>query len=371
MNSSEPRHGAWHEEALRHCARHLGTSKAELQVRKGAPTTEHYASDIYFVSRRSEPDSPTHVIKVGLDTWDPEHEFEALKFAARALSVVPGMTPETNPATTPKTTPETTETGLGVVEAVAFGCAPNFLVTTYQQGVSLQPYLTKSIRGWPLNRPTEQARRQCRALARWVAAFRAAETRADGGLRPADYLEMNLQHVAEIRRAVATAASIERLQRTLEGYMAQLTDDDRLRMSRSYPIRGDCRPKNFLVDEGGTLYGLDMEGFGFGPMEHDLSCMRSAIEMDAVRSPLCARRAQPLWGEFWDTYMQLGNSPRFALLGYLHFLLPTIPKRVRASQASGLRTKILNTLWVRSRLSWLRALTGDLGVDAELLRRRI
>ena len=154
-------------------------------------------------------------------------------------------------------------------------------------------------------------------------------------------------------------------------YFDQLSEDDRSRMICTYPSRGDARPKNFLVDMQGHFYALDMEGFGYGPMEHDLSCLHHALEYDGVRSPGAARRASELWTEFWDMYMSLGNSPALALLGYLYFLLGSIIKFSGRAPSSGWKRRLRTSIWIDNRLRWLDRLTGDLTSDTEHMRCRI
>ena len=336
--------------ALEICARDLEVDAAELRVLPGAVRGVYYKSDIFYVDVGGS-DAPLYVVKVDSGAYDARHEMEALQYAAWLLG-------QSSPSE------GRSEGGLGVVRPVGWGADPNFLITRYQPGELAQTAFDRVVLRWRGPRPLSEAHANARLIARWLGEFRARGAGDGGGLDPSAYL-------AEIRnRADALIAPLDArkqmnvLVRHVEHYLNQLGDEDIARMIQRYPNRGDARPKNFLVSDEGVLYAFDMEGFGFGSMEHDLSCLHHALEYDGVRTPAAGRRASTLWMTFWEEYMQFGSSPPFALLGYVYFLLDRMRSSAQSASGSRLRRRARTQVWLRSRFGWLATLTGDLYTDA-------
>jgi hypothetical protein len=315
---------------------------------------QHYRSQIFYVGARGST-SPLYVVKLDSDPYSPSHEQEALEFAARLL----GETPAESTA------------GLGAVQPLGWGTDPNFLVTRYQAGELAQTIIDRAVIGWRRPRPVEEAHAQARQMARWLGEFRARGARAGGGLDPSAYLDEIRERTRAVKSVLDADDEMDRQLRHVERYLKQLGDEDIARMSREYPNRGDARPKNFLVGDGGVLYALDMEGFGFGPMEHDISCMHHAFEYDGIRTAAAGRRASVLWQTFWNEYVQHGSSASFALLGYLYFLLERMQKSAELASGSGIRRRVELRVWLRNRFAWLSRLTGDLEADAQCMRNNV
>ncbi len=341
-------------EAIEICAADLDCREADMQVLPRRFKTRHYKSMIFYVATRGAPD-PLYVVKVDSDPYSPAHEQKALEFATGLLSEI--------------TSDSTAD--LGVVQPLGWGTGPNFLVTRYQPGELTRTIIDRAVLGWHRSRPVEEARGQARHIARWLGVFRARGARADGGLDPFTYLDKIRERAGALKSALGAADELEHLVRHVERYVRRLGDADVARMHREYPTRGDARPKNFLMGVDGVLYALDMEGFGFGPMEHDVSCMHHALEYDGVRTAAAGRRASELWQTFWDEYTLHGSSASFALLAYLYFLLERMRKSAQLASSSGLRRRIELRVWLRNRLAWLSRLTGDLDADAERMRTNL
>ena len=334
------------EKALQACAEDLGVAAADLQALAAASRANHYKSQIFYVGRRGVG-TPDHVVKVDASRdYDPQHEMEALAFAARVIG-----------------SGEFADL-LGVVQPVACGSDPSFLCTRHQPGELAQIAFDATVLGWRSPRPVERARSHARLIARWLASFRSLAAVQDGGLSPADYLTQIQDMAGKVRSQLGAARAMDAVEAHVQSYVEQLGEEDRTRLVRRYPNRGDARPKNFLAGSDGVFYALDMEGFGYGPLEHDLSCLHHYLEYGGVRSSTAAGRAAKLWAEFWDEYMALGNSPTFALLGYVHYLLERIPK----AQSGGWRRRLRSAIWIRNRLRWLARLSGDLRADARQMR---
>jgi hypothetical protein len=313
--------------AIEICARDLAVDEADVAVLPRARRREHYKSDIFYIAVRGS-EEPRYVVKVDIATYDAEHELRALEFAARILGQ----------------TEERAEGGLGVVRPVGCGSDPSFLVTRHQPGVLAQQAID-------------------RAVLRWRGA---------GGLDAAAYFdELRVRAADCADTGLIAGKAMSLLLGRIEEHLRQLGDEDVARMLRRYPNRGDARPKNFLVGDDGVLYAFDMEGFGFGPMEHDISCLHHTLEYDGVRSPAAARRASAVWGTFWNEYLQHGSSPPFALLGYVYFLLDRMQKSARLAQNAGLARRLRTRVWLHNRLGWLARLSGDLNKDADHMLRNI
>jgi hypothetical protein len=320
----------------------------------GPADSQHYKSQIFYVRARGAA-LPAFVVKQDSDPYSPAHEQEALEFAARVLAADGA---------------ESTR-DLSVVKPLGWGTSPNFLVTRYQPGELAQLTVDRAVLGWRPSRPTEEARVLMTQLARWLGVFRARGAREGGGLDASGYLDVMRERADALRSEMNVDDELNLLLRTVEVYVKRLDDSDLARMGREYPNRGDARPKNFLAGADGVLYGLDMEGFGFGPMEHDLSCMHHALEYDGVRTPGAGRRASMLWQCFFEEYARYGSSESFALLGYLYFLLDKMRKSARQASRAGLRRKLELKVWLRNRLAWMSKLSGDLEVDAQFMRTSV
>ena len=354
MAPGEPRHAtpAPPRAALEFCAADLGRDPADLRLFPWPARGVFYKSDIFYVGPRDAP-TPALVIKVDSGAYDPAHEMAGLQDAARLLAPRAGEP----------------DARLGVVQPVGWGRDPRFLVTRYQPGVLTQTAIQRAVLKCFGPRPVEAAQTQMRHIARWLGELRRRGTRDDGGLGPETYRAEMAQRTAAL--AERTGQSLGELTGVVEGYLSQLGEDDLLRLGRSYPSRGDARPKNFLLGEDGVLYGFDMEGFGSGPMEHDASCLHHSLENDGVFPPGGRKRALTLWQCFWNEYERYGSSRSFWLLGYLYFLLPRMAEAAGTAPGTSAGRRLRNAFWVRDRLRWLRALTGDLAEDAAFTGRRL
>jgi hypothetical protein len=341
--------------AIEICARDLAVDEADVAVLPRARRREHYKSDIFYIAVRGS-EEPRYVVKVDIATYDAEHELRALEFAARILGQ----------------TEERAEGGLGVVRPVGCGSDPSFLVTRHQPGVLAQQAIDRAVLRWRGARPIAEAHSHARHMARWIGEFRARGVEAGGGLDAAAYFdELRVRAADCADTGLIAGKAMSLLLGRIEEHLRQLGDEDVARMLRRYPNRGDARPKNFLVGDDGVLYAFDMEGFGFGPMEHDISCLHHTLEYDGVRSPAAARRASAVWGTFWNEYLQHGSSPPFALLGYVYFLLDRMQKSARLAQNAGLARRLRTRVWLHNRLGWLARLSGDLNKDADHMLRNI
>jgi hypothetical protein len=336
--------------AIEICAADFAREKSEIRILHGTVNAKHYKSHIFYVGARGSA-APLYVVKVDSDPYSPAHEQGALEFATRLLD---------------GTTAESTD-DLGVVQPLGWGSDPNFLVTRYQPGELAQVIIDRAVIGWRRSRPFEEAHAQARQMARWLGVFRARGAREGGGLDPFSYLD----EIRERTSALNAGNEMDYLLRHVEGYLNRLEEADVARMSREYPARGDARPKNFLVGDDGVLYALDMEGFGFGPMEHDISCMHHALEYEGVRTAAAGRRASVVWQVFLDEYVEHGSSVSFALLGYLYFLLDRMRKSAQLMSTSGPRRRVELRVWLRNRLAWISRLTGDLNADADRMRSSV
>jgi len=347
--------GAAPVRALEICADDSDHPLTELCILAPPSGAGHYKSRIFYVGWEG-CSTPNHVIKVDVsEEYDPKHELEALELAASVLG---------SPVGAP-------DLRLGVVQPIGFGTDPGFLVTRFQPGGLAQTAIDASVLGWRRPRPLDDARSHARSIARWLATFRSRAPSADGGFEPADYIEKIRYMAGQIRSRLGAAAEMDSLVLNAERYAGQMSDDDRTRMLRTHPNRGDARPKNFLVAPDGMVCAFDMEGFGYGPLEHDLSCMHHSLEYDGVRSPAAATRASMLWTEFWDEYMARGNAPTLALLGYLHFLLNRIMTLQHQVLSKGWRRRLRDEIWIRNRLRWLGGLSGDLSLDTARMRSEV
>jgi hypothetical protein len=341
-------------EALEICAADLAREDADVQVLPGTKNARHYKSQIFYIGAQGST-TPLYVVKLDSPPYSPEHEQHALEFAAKLLGEISADS----------------TTGLGVVQPLGWGIDPNFLVTRYQPGELAQTIVDRAVTGWRRPRPLEEAHARAKQMARWLGVFRARAARAEGGLEPSAYLEEIRERAGALKSALSAGDEMDHLLECVESYMNRLADADIARMSRQYPNRGDARPKNFLVGDDSVLYALDMEGFGFGPMEHDISCMHHAFEYDGVRTAAAGRRASALWQSFWDEYAEHGSSEAFALLGYLYFLLERMRKSARLASRSGPRRRVELSVWLRNRRGWLSRLTGDLDADARRMRSEV
>lgn len=257
------------------------------------------------------------------------------------------------------------------MEPVGWGLDPGFLVTRYQHGELVHRTIDRAVTGWNARRSLEGACAEARHMARWLGVFRTRGTRSSGGLTPAAYLEEMQGRAAEVGSLTASDPAMTDLIRVVESHLERLDDADVARMSREYPSRGDARPKNFLMGVDGVLYALDMEGFGYGPMEHDISCMHHALEYDGVRTRAAARRAAVVWRAFWDEYARHGGSAPFALLGYLYFLLDLMTRTTGFAARSRLPRRLVLNAWLRNRLRWLSGLSGSLEADVRYLSEHV
>jgi hypothetical protein len=342
-------------EAFEICARDLAVGEGELGViPRTAAGAGHYKSAIYFIGLgASEP--PSYVVKLDAGEYDPKHEAESLELAAELLG----------------SCESSSETGLGVVRPVGWGTDPRFLVTRFQSGELAQEAIDRAVLAWRGPRPLAEAHSHARLLGRWLGELRSRGMRPGGGFTPSEYLDAMRERAGISSALLGAGKEMLQLLGRVERLLEQLAEEDVARMAQQYPNRGDARPKNFLVGDDGVLYGFDMEGFGFGPMEHDVSCLHHALEYDGVLLPGARRRASALWTSFLDEYLAHGSSGPFVLLGYLYFLLQRMRATHELSRSAGPKRKVLARIWLRGRLAWLGSLRGDLEADVAHLKKKV
>jgi hypothetical protein len=340
--------------AIEICAVDLGVAPSDVHVLPRASSGILYKSKIFYIGSKGS-ETPRYVVKVDSGAYDPEQEQRGFEYATSAL----------------ERGPDKLVGQLGVVRPLGWGEDPNFLVTRYQPGELANEAIDDAILRGKSPERIAQAHANARLLARWIGVFRTAGAEPGGGLEPAAYLEEVRERAVALARVAGRKGRLDRVVGHLERDLEQLGPEDLERMRCRYPIRGDARPKNFMVGTDAALYALDMEGFGFGPMEHDVSCLHHALEYDAWRLPAAARRADALWEVFWNEYMQHDGSPSLVLLGYVYFLLERMRKTIELDASAGWKRKLRTRVWLRSRFAWLSRLNGKLADDLEHMRQKV
>ncbi len=334
------------------CADDLQVSRHELSILPRPATASHYSSEIFLVAPRGTR-VPTHVVKSdNLGIYDPQHEFEALKLGAKLLT-------------------SRESAACGVVHAVGYGSDPKYLVTRYQEGEILQAAFDAALRGRLGVEGLAEVRRHARLIAQWLSAFHRSGERRDGGMEPDQWVSLIAGLAGEVGRRFGGRRMLSTLVAACRRYPKQLAPDERSRLQGSRPNRGDARPKNFILGPDSVLYGFDMEGFGFNPLDNDCACMHHSLELDALRTPATTRRASEIWVEFSDAYVGSGNSLALVLMGYVHFVLDRAMKADERWAQQGWRRRVRDEFWIRERLRWLSHLKGDLMEDSKLFRVHI
>lgn len=324
---------------------------------------EGWASRLVLMGAGRDPDAARYVVKTERThvptRWAPDNEMAGLSFVAARVRV----------------------RGFGAIEPIGYGMEPRFLVTRYQPGTSVCPIFHAALLGFRRGRHFELACELAEAMALWLAALRDAEVRDGEGLSIEDYLASCRARIEEIARLDATASS---LARKVERLAANISTADRQHLGCAYPYHGDLLPHNLLRDASGVLYTLDLDGFGFGPLDHDLAAARMCFEQFREAGVFGGWRHLAIWQRFLDMYLAAGSSPAFALLCYLHGLLARMakpmwrPPVVTSSMWQLARRMCFLTRWrlhyrpwLRGRIAWLRDLPAELERAEEYFRARL
>ena len=337
------------------CAEASECSTANVRLLSIEP---HYKSAIAFLSDGSSG-GPTHVVKINENPrWDPQREFDGLRFLERTFTGVPSLG----------------GFSLGAVPAIGFGRSPAFVVTRFQSFSSMRPAFDRAVLSLTGGGGMEDAATYCRVAAHWLALFRSSGT-SSGGMEVETYRDSIQSCTATIaerfRRPEFEQTWLPKLARQVDS----IGGEDLRRFGLSYSCHGDFCPQNFQIDTEGTVYVLDIGNYCNWPLDVDLSLFRGRMEHYALRGPWARRRAQRLWRTFWDEYTGHGASETFALYCYCHSTLHQLSRLASEDwmlkKRKPLKTRIRNRLWQRDRLRWFSSLSGDPKEDARVLRDRL
>jgi hypothetical protein len=343
-------------DAMAACARDAGCDIGDLCVNA---RRAHYKSVQHFIGRVGER-SPRYVLKVDAagegHRWDPQREFDGLTFVHGLFG---------------------RDASFGAIEPVAFGQSPRFILTRFAEGRSLRPDFDAAVRR---GRPDAMARAAGAAAlaARWLARIRGSAPHPGEGVEPDAYVRFCGERVAEIE------AGASRHGRRLHPLLSHITrwahglDGECLgAMSQSHPAHGDLAPQNFHLASDGRFIVLDLEGFGWRPLDIDLANFRMRLEHYAIRGGASRCRAEALWRPFLDARDAAGGSPALDLLSYLHKALAHVAwvcGRVDAGRKRSTRplsNRIRSSIWVRDRLRWLADLPEDTSAACRYFRTRL
>lgn len=339
--------------AIAVCAADLGIDNHEVQI---VEVRAQHKSTVLFASSITR-DGPTHVIKLEESTWNPDQEYQGLKFAQSVFD-----SSETAAANTYK-----------AIRPVGFGCAPSFLVTRFQEGKSLLPEFLSmlSLFGSPrLGLPL--VLRYAERIAEWLGTFRS-HSQVHTSHTPDRVLEFCRQRLEEIPRGLLPFQK-QSILRIVEKYLGRLAPGEVREIGRIYPSHGDPTPQNFLVDSRQNMYSLDFESFRFVPMNYDLGVFRRRLENYGLAYPLARKRLLLIWQSFVGVVGQR-ESDTFMLLCYIHFILEDIAWKSRRDMnnwaGASFWQKLRGRLWISQRLAWLSSLEGNVVRDWSQLRNAL
>ncbi len=342
------------DEAVRACADDLGIAVDDLVAQLPPFAADHYKSRIFYLRPRDSA-VPTHVIKLDpAAAYDPEKEHRALCFAAGLFAEAGERARQ-----------------LRVVSPVAWNRDPKFLVTRYQPGALSKSSFDAVTSRRPSRESIAEARRQARLIGQWLAVFRQLGVRDGGGIAAADLIAELSSLARDTGMQLRKERAFRDVGKCLERYLPLLDEAAQRELERSYPSRGDARPKNFLAGPDGSLYALDMEGFGYGSLHQDLACMHHSFETEGIRMRAVNQRSVLLWNDFLDECLQPDSSPALALLGYLRFLLGRLQMTSREAGGRSLGRRARDLAWTWNRLRWLAGLSGDLETDVAYFRMQV
>lgn len=226
--------------------------------------------------------------------WDPERELSALKQLAQLA-------------------PRSRE--FGVIDGIAFGSCPPYLVTRYIEGRTLTSLM--------LDASVDQAvaNHAARASGRWVAAMQDVHVAEGGGLTPDEFIESCRNSIDQILRSRRVDLNMTHIMKRVVKAVSDADESTMRHLGAAFLSHGDYVPDNILVDRKGCIYPLDPEGFGYAPLQRDLLRFRLCLQRLIGRRPWRRDALQSCWHELLAGYGAAGGNNRAAALAYCNYVL--------------------------------------------------
>jgi len=325
-------------EAIELCADDAGVPLKEVCVLYQAHRSKNL---VYFLGTSNTSEGLKYVLKANRrpeyeERWSSEREYEGLKFVYEKMNMLRGY---------------------GCIRPVGYGLKPQYLVSCYFKGRTIQPVIDRAASCCGTNAFRDEAGGYAERMGWWLRKFRETQVHHGKGMSIEGYTAFCDARIDEMVKLGLDSQLMKSTMTKIEGYLAVINDVDREMIGASYPTHNDFWAQNFHVDEADIMYPMDMEAFAFEPLNNDLYWFRSRLEWKYMLS----KGKLGVWKSFLKGY-GIHEEGVFSLLSYLYCLVQDMAWKGRREyrRGRGWRTSIRDRIWFFRRLGWLKELPVDL-----------